>query len=74
MLFTYTYVPHQMEKMQEFIDFIFHEVWCKAPTKGSYCLELYEANPELNDVMTAFHCLLRLSQSACVNHPKCLER
>ncbi|GBL00993.1 hypothetical protein VH1709_contig00052-0023 [Vibrio harveyi] len=55
MLFTYTYVPHQMEKMQEFIDFIFHEVWCKAPTKGSYCLELYEANPELNDVMTAFH-------------------
>lgn len=23
MLFPYTYVPHQMEKMQAFIDFIF---------------------------------------------------
>lgn len=29
MLFQYTYVPHQMEKMQAFIDFIFFEVWCR---------------------------------------------
>lgn len=26
MLFSYTYVPHKMEKMQAFIDFIFYEV------------------------------------------------
>lgn len=55
MLFPYTYVPHQMEKMQAFIDFIFHEVWCKAPASGDYGLDLFLANPELHEVMTAFH-------------------
>jgi hypothetical protein len=39
MLFSYTYVPHQMERMQEFIDFIFHEVWCKAPVSGPFGLQ-----------------------------------
>ena len=34
MLFPYAYVPHSMEKMQEFIDLIFFEVWCKAPASG----------------------------------------
>lgn len=42
MLFSYKYVPHQMEKMQEFIDFIFFEVWCKAPEK-EYGIHLFEA-------------------------------
>lgn len=55
MLFPYVYVPHQMEKMQTFIDFIFFEVWCKAPESRQYSLELFEANPELHEVMTAFH-------------------
>jgi hypothetical protein len=55
MLFSYTYVPHQMEKMQAFIDFIFYEVWCKAPASGDYGLDLFLANPELHEVMTAFH-------------------
>ena len=55
MLFPYTYVPHQMEKMQAFIDFIFDEVWCKAPASGDYSLDLFVANPELHEVMTAFH-------------------
>lgn len=55
MLFPYTYVPHQMEKMHAFIDFIFHEVWCKAPIGGDYSLDLFVANPELHEVMTAFH-------------------
>lgn len=54
MLFPYTYVPHQMEKMQEFIDFIFHEVWCKAPASGPFGLHLFDANPELREVMDAF--------------------
>ena len=30
MLFPYKFVPHKMEMMQEFIDFLFYEVWCKA--------------------------------------------
>jgi hypothetical protein len=55
MLFPYTYVPHQMEKMQAFVDFIFHSVWCKAPTSGSFGLHLFDANPELREVMEAFY-------------------
>lgn len=55
MLFPYTYVPHQMEKMQTFIDFIFHEVWCKAPTSGPFGLNLFNANVELREVMEAFY-------------------
>lgn len=55
MLFPYKYVPHQMEKMQEFIDFIFYEVWCKAPMSGPFSLDLFVANTELHEVMTAFH-------------------
>lgn len=55
MLFPYTYVPHNMEKMQTFIDFIFYAVWCQAPSKGTYRLELFASNPELLEVMTAFH-------------------
>jgi hypothetical protein len=55
MLFPYTYVPHQMEKMQTFIDFIFHEVWCKAPAGEPYSLDLFNASPELHEVMKAFH-------------------
>lgn len=54
MLFPYTYVPHQMEKMQTFIDFIFNEVWCKAPTSGPFGLHLFGANVELREVMEAF--------------------
>ena len=43
MLFSYIYVPHKMEKMQAFIDFIFYEVWCKARVRGPFvlnCLKL----------------------------------
>lgn len=55
MLFPYIYVPHQMEKMQEFIDFIFFEVWCQAPNAGQFSLHLFDANPELREVMEAFY-------------------
>ena len=50
MLFPYKYVPHQMEKMQTFIDFIFYEVWCKAPNE-EYGIHLYEAETDLLKVM-----------------------
>lgn len=55
MLFPYKYVQHQMERMQEFIDFIFHAVWCKAPTGGHFGLHLFNANPDLREVMEAFY-------------------
>ncbi|WP_227753836.1 MULTISPECIES: hypothetical protein [Ramlibacter] len=41
--------------MQKFIDFIFHEVWCKAPTSGPFGLNLFDANAELREVMEAFY-------------------
>ena len=55
MLFPYIYVSHKMEKMQVFIDFIFHEVWCKAPANGPFSLHLFDANAELREVMEAFY-------------------
>ncbi|MDQ1240046.1 MAG: hypothetical protein QG577_2232 [Thermodesulfobacteriota bacterium] len=55
MLFPYTYVPHSMEKMQEFIEYIFSEVWCKAPEGQSFGFDLFNAKPELKAVMEAFY-------------------
>ncbi len=54
MLFPYTYVPHQMERMQRFVNFLFYQVWCRARKAGSYGLNLFDANPPLKDVMTSF--------------------
>ncbi len=54
MLFPYTYVPHQMEKMQRFINFIFYQVWCRAPKAGAYSLNLFDAHPPLKVVMESF--------------------
>lgn len=54
MLFPYTYVPHQMEKMQTFIDYIFYEVWCKAPIGLEFHPDLFAGKPELQEVMSEF--------------------
>ena len=54
MLFPYIYVPHSMEKMQGFIDFIFFEVWCKAPIGEKFHPKLFATNPDLKEVMSAF--------------------
>ncbi len=54
MLFPYTYVPHRMEKMQTFIDFIFHEVWCKAPVGLAFHPDLFDGNADLKEVMVEF--------------------
>lgn len=54
MLFTYTYVPHAMEKMQAFIDFIFFEVWCKAPIGLPFSLDLFEEEKGLKGILSRF--------------------
>lgn len=54
MLFPYTYVPNQMERMQRFVNFIFYQVWCCAPKSGSYNINLFDKNPPLKEVLTAF--------------------
>ena len=51
MLFPYKYLhSHKMEKMQTFINFIFYEVWCKAPNE-EYGIQLYESETDLFKVM-----------------------
>lgn len=54
MLFPYRYVPHQMEKMQRFVNFIFYQVWCTAPKTVDFSLSLFDANPKLKEVMISF--------------------
>lgn len=54
MLFSYKYVPHKMEKMQEFIDFIFYEVWCKAPIGLEFSPTLFEADSDLKGIISSF--------------------
>lgn len=54
MLFPYIYVPHRMEKLQEFVNFIFHEVWCRAPVGLGFHPALFETNPDLKEVMSEF--------------------
>ncbi|AEO74724.1 HNH endonuclease [Pseudomonas aeruginosa] len=40
--------------MQTFIDFIFHDVWCKAPIGLVFHPDLFEDNPDLKEVMVEF--------------------
>ncbi len=51
MLFQYAYVPHSMDRMQRFINFIFFQVWCRAPRMGDFDLNLFDANPPLKEIM-----------------------
>ncbi len=50
MLFPYKRIPHAMEKMHEFVEFIFLEVWCNAPTVD-YDLDLFNGSPALYKIM-----------------------
>ena len=54
MLFPYQYINHRMERMQEFIDYIFYEVWCEAPDRD-YDITLFDNNSDLKDIIVVFH-------------------
>jgi hypothetical protein len=62
MLFPYKYVPHKMSKMQEFIDFIFFEVWCQAPIGLVFHPDLFEGDLDLKEMMTDFGFSARAAQ------------
>jgi hypothetical protein len=53
-LFPYTYIEHDMEKMQGYIDFIFFELWCNAPSR-EYDISLFDPEPELKEIIIEFH-------------------
>lgn len=54
MLFPYTFMPHSMDKMQEFLDYIF-EVWCSATTTVPYAFSLFDGKPELKALIETFN-------------------
>lgn len=54
MLFPYVYVHHQIEIMQTYIEFIFYEVWCKAPIGLDFHPDLFDKNLDLKEIMVEF--------------------
>lgn len=55
MLFPYKYINHNIEKMQIYIDYIFYEVWCKAPNYDrEFELKLFDGNADLKDIIIDF--------------------
>lgn len=51
MLFSYSYVKHDMEKMQKYIDYIFYQVWCKSKGKNYNIEEVFSNNQELKQLI-----------------------
>lgn len=45
MHFTFKYIPHKIEKLQEYLDFLFYEVWLKA--EGAFDAEKLAGHSEL---------------------------
>ncbi|MEK3705477.1 hypothetical protein MKY87_15375 [Paenibacillus sp. FSL R7-0198] len=54
MLFPYQYINHSMEKMHQYIEYIFFEVWCKAPC-NEYDISLFDYNEEIKEIIKEFH-------------------
>tara|TARA_R110001632_G_scaffold83604_1_gene184943 strand:- start:224 stop:1324 length:1101 start_codon:yes stop_codon:yes gene_type:complete len=48
MHFTFTYIPHNIEKLQEFLDFLFFEVWLQA--EGDFDADKLVGHPELQQI------------------------
>ncbi|MBX8945338.1 HNH endonuclease [Lysinibacillus sp. K60] len=49
MLFGYKYISHSLEKVQEYIDFLFLEIWVKA--EGEFDIEKLNDLPEFKDLL-----------------------
>lgn len=48
MIFTYQYITHEIEKLQEFLDFLFYDVWLLA--EGAFDIEKLNGNQELKNI------------------------
>ena len=57
MLFPYSYITHDMETMQVYMDYIFDEVWMKAKDFDEFELEIFNDNTDLKEIMRAFNFL-----------------
>ncbi|MFS0670143.1 hypothetical protein AB1L12_19780 [Peribacillus frigoritolerans] len=54
MLYSYQYINHDMEKMQEYIDYIFYKVWCNAPSM-EYDISLFDHHPSLKEIIEGIY-------------------
>lgn len=52
MLFTYKYIKHDIEKLQEFLDFLFYDVWLFAD--GEFDVEKLNGNTDLKRIYEDF--------------------
>ncbi|MCG8373858.1 MAG: hypothetical protein MI700_10010 [Balneolales bacterium] len=52
MLFTYQYIEHDIEKLQEYLDFLFNEVWLTAV--GEFEADKLDGNPYLKQIYIDF--------------------
>ncbi|REH00990.1 hypothetical protein [Flavobacterium aquicola] len=48
MIFTYQYIKHDIEKLQEYLDFLFYDVWLVA--EDDFDIEKLNGNQELKDI------------------------
>ncbi|MFC3809760.1 HNH endonuclease signature motif containing protein [Lacihabitans lacunae] len=48
MIFTYQYIKHDIEKLQEFLDFLFYDVWLVA--EGTFNFSKLDKNPDLKNI------------------------
>jgi len=49
-LFSYSFVAHNIEKMHCYIEYLFHEVWCEARSV-EYGIELFDRMPDLKEII-----------------------
>jgi hypothetical protein len=54
MIFYYKLIDHDINKMQEFLDFIFYEVWMKANSHSNFTINLFNANQDFKDIIFDF--------------------
>lgn len=55
MLFPYKFVNHKMEIMQEYMDYIFYNVWMKAKYLGGFEPSLFDKNKNLQEIINYFN-------------------
>lgn len=54
MIFYYKLIDHDINKVQDFLDFIFYEIWMKANTHLNFTIELFNANQDFKDIIFEF--------------------
>jgi len=54
MIYFYKLINHDINKMQDFLDFIFYEVWMKANIHQNFTIDLFDSNKDFRDIIFDF--------------------